>query len=85
MDLVQGISQNIATYNDGDVWADGYDIDYPLVIDPEALFEPTMDTVYAAFPTNILVDTRTMTIVDVVAGVPETAFWNKYDDLATAQ
>jgi hypothetical protein len=80
MDLVEGMKQGkAATYHDGDVWGHGFEINYPLVIDPGYLFEPTMVQEQAAFPTNILVDTRTMTIVEIVAGAPTGAFWNLYD------
>jgi hypothetical protein len=70
-----------ATYADGDAWADRWDIDYPLVIDPEYTFEPTMVQEQAAWPCNFLIDTRTMTIVEIIAGSPEAAFWSKYDDV----
>jgi hypothetical protein len=82
MDLPESnIQGQAADYRDGDLWATAYDINYPLVIDPEYQFEATMIREQAAFPTNILVDTRTMTIVEIIAGSPETAFWRKYDDV----
>ncbi len=49
-------------------WTTKYDTKWPAVIDPSsklsALFEAD------AFPANILIDTTTMEIVDVIAGVP---------------
>lgn len=61
-------------------WLDTFDVAYPAALDPErtlgALVRP--DT----FPANILVDTRSMTIVDVVSGVPPESYWETFEDLA---
>jgi hypothetical protein len=50
-------------------WTTKYNTAWPAVLDPgsklSALFEAD------AFPANLLIDTTTMEIVDVVAGVPE--------------
>ena len=35
----------------------------------------------SSFPANIIVDTQDMTIVEVIAGVPEDGFWKKLSDL----
>lgn len=60
-------------------WTQKYDVDYPAAFDPTyklgALFKSE------AYPTNMIVDTRTMKIVTVLAGAPEPgdAFWLKYE------
>jgi hypothetical protein len=62
-------------------WTKKYAVDYPATIDPSyklgALFEAD------AFPANMIIDTTTMTIVEVIAGAPEAggAFWKKYESL----
>ena len=50
-------------------WAQKYDASYPVCIDPAFQLEPVF--LDAAFPTNILIDTVTMTIADVLSGVPD--------------
>lgn len=60
-------------------WATKYDCEYPITIDPEyklgALFEAD------AFPANMIIDTRTMKIVEVISGVAEegSSFWKTYE------
>ncbi len=50
-------------------WTSKYETRFPAVIDPQyqmgSLFPST------AFPANILVDTKTMQILEVVSGIPE--------------
>lgn len=58
----------VATEKDAFNWANKYNATYPVVIDPAAQLQPIFTM--QAFPTNILIDTKTMTIVDVLAGVP---------------
>ena len=57
-------------------WTKKYEVNYPATIDPTyklgALFEQD------AFPANFIIDTRTMTIVEAVAGEPQAAFWSKF-------
>lgn len=54
-------------------WVGKYETPFPAVIDPSyklsALFEAN------AFPANMIIDTRTMEIVEVVAGVPDESFF----------
>lgn len=60
-------------------WTNKYDVNFPAVIDPNYRM---MDlAVQDAFPQNFLIDTTTMEIVEVIAGVPDAAFWNKYENL----
>jgi hypothetical protein len=62
-------------------WTHKYKVDYPATIDPSyklsALFQAD------AFPANMIIDTKTMKIVDVIAGVAEEggAFWQAYEKL----
>jgi hypothetical protein len=58
-------------------WASKYKVDFPATIDPalklSSLFQAD------AFPANFMIDTKTMQIVLVVAGVPPQSFWTKYE------
>ncbi len=60
-------------------WAQKYEVDYPMAIDPSyqlgALFEAD------SFPANMIVDTRTMQIVEVVTGAQESGgpFWKAFE------
>jgi len=80
-----------ATSSDLSKWTKKYMINkmesYPATYDPEyklgALFEAD------AFPANMIIDTRTMKICEVVAGAPDPAeptfgkpFWDKYEAVA---
>ena len=50
-------------------WTQKYDVDYPGTIDPAAKLMALSES--DAFPTNFIINTRTMMIVDVIAGSPE--------------
>lgn len=58
-------------------WDNRYKVDYPSSLDPSsklaALFSQD------AFPSNLIIDTRTMKIIDVEAGIPPASFWTKYE------
>ena len=58
-------------------WTTKFHVDFPATIDPgrqlDALF------VFPAYPTNILLDTRTMRILEVVVGVPTEDYWTKLE------
>jgi len=62
-------------------WTKRYGVDYPAAIDPSmklsALFEAD------AFPANLIIDTTTMKIVEVLAGAPQEddPFWKKFEAL----
>lgn len=60
-------------------WTTKYDVNYPSVIDPTYKLSALFDQ--DAFPTNMIVDTKTMTIVTVIAGAPEPggSFWKTYE------
>lgn len=54
-------------------WVTKYNANYPVVIDPADQLQPIFTM--QAFPTNILVDTTTMTILDVLAGAPDDSYF----------
>jgi hypothetical protein len=58
-------------------WATKFDIDYPVTIDPGR----QLDAIFVAqvYPTNIIINTRTMEIVEVIGGVPGAAYWTKFE------
>lgn len=60
-------------------WTKIYKENFPTAIDPAG----RLGTLFAAnaFPQNILVDTTTMQIVEVIAGVPDDKYWSKYESL----
>lgn len=56
-----------------------YKEDFPTAIDPEA----RLGALFAAdaFPQNFIIDLTTMEIVEVIAGVPDDTYWQKYESL----
>lgn len=56
-------------------WTSKYDTAWPAAIDPGSDLGEFFDA--AAFPANFIIDTRTMTLVETIAGVPDAAFWAK--------
>lgn len=50
-------------------WTTKYDSPFPAAIDGEYKFGSNFDS--SAFPSNILIDTRTMEILEIVNGIPE--------------
>lgn len=80
LNLADGIEPGVpGTFSDLDNWVTTFPVRYPAVVDPTyqlgALFPSS------SFPANIIVDTADMTIVEVIAGVPEESFWTKLRDL----
>jgi hypothetical protein len=78
--LADGPDQGVpATPDNLTNWTKKYHVNYPASIDPAsklgALFESD------SFPTNILVRTRDMSIVQVIAGAPEpgSSFWKTFE------
>ena len=67
-----------ATAKNLDSWTTKYTVDFPATIDPSsklaALFEAD------AFPANFIIDTRTMRIVKSVNGVPDSSFWQAFQN-----
>ncbi|WP_437673283.1 TlpA disulfide reductase family protein [Sorangium sp. So ce131] len=66
-------------------WTTRYEVAYPSAIDPSyklgALFQAD------AFPANMIVKTKDMTIIEVVAGVPEegSSFWRTYEKVMNGE
>ncbi len=62
-------------------WTTKYETRFPAVVDPKYQLGSLFPS--SAFPANILIDTRTMEIVDVVTGIPEegSAFFEKLEAL----
>jgi hypothetical protein len=63
-------------------WVTTYHVSYPATFDPAKQLLPLYNA--DSFPDSAIVDTRTMKIVDVIAGVPDTTFWNTYESLLDA-
>ena len=80
---VIGQSVDRLTESDLDRWTKTFDTEFPAALDPE--YELGAVIKADAFPANILIDTRTMTIVDVVSGVPPESYWATFEDLARAE
>jgi hypothetical protein len=78
--IVDGNEQGVTgTFDDLELWISAFAVNYPAAIDPfgqlGAVFDPN------SFPGNMIVDTRTMRIVEVIAGKPGDSFWLKSEDL----
>lgn len=83
LDLAESASLgDVASFGDLDNWVMAYDVTYPAVIDPTYQLGALFDS--SAFPANILVDPRDMTIVELVSGVPQDSFWLALDELCDA-
>jgi thiol-disulfide isomerase/thioredoxin len=67
-----------AKMNDITNWAKAYSVNYPISVDPSeqvmALFEP-------AFPGNMIIRTKDMRIMKMVAGVPDQAHWTVFEQV----
>ncbi len=69
-----------ATAQDLERWTQTFDTDFPAALDPDYALGAVIKA--DAFPANILIDTRTMAIVDVVSGVPPESYWTAFEELA---
>jgi thiol-disulfide isomerase/thioredoxin len=79
--LVHGFTYGVAgTEKNLEDWSKQYKVNYPAVIDPQqrlsALFAQD------AYPNNFAIDTRTMKICRVIAGVPDESFWEAMERIA---
>jgi hypothetical protein len=59
-------------------WMTTYHSDYPGVLNPQYVFAPIVGQ--DAYPANIIVRTKDMTIVKWISGVPDAAFWQTFSD-----
>ena len=66
------VTQNILQ-----AWVSTYHVAYPATYDPARQLFP----LYSAdsFPDSAIIDTRTMRIVDVISGVPDSTFWTTFE------
>jgi hypothetical protein len=67
-----------ATFKELDAWVTAFDSPYPSVIDPPYRLAAPFGQ---SFPVNYIIDPTTMTIVDVVKGLPQESFWSQVDQL----
>jgi hypothetical protein len=87
MELVSVLTDSLepgvpATVGDLDGWVTLFGSDYPSVIDPDYQMGTLFDT--SQYPGNFIIDTRTMTIVEVLVGKPGASFFDKLDELLDA-
>ena len=68
-----------AGLSDLDNWVLAFSSTYPSVIDPDYKVGLLVDT--TQYPANFIIDTSTMTIVEVVVGKPSTSFFEKLNQL----
>ncbi len=68
-----------ATDNHLTSWTNKYDVDYPSVIDPAGKLEALWEA--DAFPQNMIIDPRDMTVKRVIAGVPDASYWTKFESV----
>jgi hypothetical protein len=57
-------------------WANTYQVDWVLVLDPTNKLSLFFDR--AASPMNMIIDARTMKIRDVITGLPEESWWKNH-------
>ncbi len=76
--LADGATQGkAATEKDLVSWTKKYKVDYPSTIDNAAQLTQLFDA--NSYPANLIINLRTMRIEAVVAGVPDEAFWAKFE------
>ncbi|MBW2457208.1 MAG: hypothetical protein JRI68_22030 [Deltaproteobacteria bacterium] len=76
-----------ASYSELENWAASYDVAYTLALDPTWQTKSLLD---GGYPTNIIIRTSDMKIIEQVAGVPTNdpqdvsgqAFWAKFNSVA---
>ncbi len=66
-------------------WTTKYKVDYPATIDPTYKLSALFDQ--DAYPANMIINLKTMEIVEVIAGAPEagSSFWKKYEQVLNGQ
>lgn len=62
-----------------DIWVSSYQASYPSVIDPKYQLGQLFDQ--SQFPANFIINTRTMIIDQMVAGVPSGGFWQRLEEI----
>jgi hypothetical protein len=76
--LAQGTMPNTeATETNLRAWTTAYKVDYPATIDPAQ----QLTSLYGqSFPDSAIIDTSTMTIIELINGVPEDSFWGDFQN-----
>lgn len=59
-------------------WTTQFKVNFPATIDPNRQLDALF--VANAYPTNIILDTRSMKIVEVIPGVPDEAYWTLFGE-----
>lgn len=75
--LFEDASGNPAKPLDLANWASAYEVDFPMVLDPSLKLGSFFSA--DATPLNLLIDARTMKIVDVMLGYNPTTHWEQLD------
>lgn len=66
-----------------DSWVKTFDEDFPSVFDPKGQISPLFNA--DSFPSNLIIDTTTMKVVEVVIGLPPDSYWATFEQLLDAQ
>ena len=76
LQLIQGPSGAPAKVKNLDKWTENFPVNYPSTIDPSnylfTLFDPE------GFPTNVIIDTRTMEVAMIFVSETQPSFWTKF-------
>jgi hypothetical protein len=58
-------------------WTTTFAVDYPSVLDPSRRLAALVSS--EGYPSNVIVDTRSMKVVKTIAGEPDDAFWASFE------
>lgn len=79
LNLAQDLQGEPAKLSDLRTWTKTYKVNYPSVLDPaqklSSLFEAS------AFPANLIIRTKDMSIVESVSGVPNETYWANFEEV----
>jgi hypothetical protein len=64
-------------------WTTKYKVNYPATHDPAYKLSALFDA--DAFPANMIIKTETMEIMAVISGVPDDAFWTKFEKVMNGE
>lgn len=76
--LFQDEAANPADLNDLKAWVERFDVPYPMGLDPD--FQLGVYATADSAPLNLLVDARSMQIIEKFIGDSSTTLWNLVDD-----
>lgn len=80
--LTDGPTQGVAATSKNLLsWTKKYKVDFPAVIEPGL----ELGAVFSAnaYPSNMIINTRNMVIVQVIAGVPDESYWTNFEKTIT--